>query len=62
MGVQDALGGWDETAHRPFGHWTAPIFTVSTVWSTTMRTQNVTESEKPGGVPLPKVSCLLWTK
>lgn len=60
--MQGALGGWDETAHRPFGHWIAPIFTGSTVWSTTMRTQNVTEREKPGGVSLPKVSCLLWTK
>lgn len=61
VGVQAALGGRDETVHRPFGHWIGPIFTGSTVWSITMRTQNGTESEKPGGrgVSLPKVSCLL---
>lgn len=49
MGVQAALGGRDETVHRPFGHWIAPIVTGSTLWSTTRRTQNGTESEKPGG-------------
>lgn len=50
VGVQAVLGGWDENVHMPSGHWIVPVFTDSTVWSTAMRTQSVTEVRSVGCV------------
>lgn len=49
-GVQAVLGGRDENVHMPSGHWIVPVFSGSTVWSTAMRTQSVTEVRSVGCV------------